>query len=527
MSVSKHTENNTDYSISPAKSKLKELIIKQVGFNNSEICIKANVLTTALFDNNQVLKVLVSTAQDFLLKTTISKNNKKQIFGKFLVQFFKSNIQKIMLSFEPYLLSENSEHFFSDNPGLIEDLFKDDPEAINQTLDDFKNNIVMLESSGRVNTCIEFDSSRRMRRFDSLAKLLNLDGAHSVCSAISIYKNQLILSGNISLTGEILPIRNNLSLRMDLIRHFFKQMLAMDSKINLFSSSSEIDNEDILNSTFSSNEDLASIREHYSPEYMAIYDDFYTRLKPLGGIFQKDIIIFQAFTKLYLSLLFKQSIPNEIEDDLTENDCGIILDGDLVILLPAKPEESENYQLAVFDKDGCQYVPFQGDITNHHINHFHAEQLIAFYILWQNDGSLSPDSHHKIPIGISKPTCIVCESQLGQFGLFTTRGSSRAAFDNTAEILATTRKYSETVSETKNPSTPPQKSKKVKKTTYESPYTNLIEPQKSRPVTYLQSSPGISPEFIRTLQKAQTSKNPGIAIKFSEDDFEVRKDWAP
>lgn len=523
MSVSKHPESNTEYSISPAKSKLKEFIIQHIGLNTSIINIKANEFTTALFDNNLVLKMLVGTAQELLQKTTISKTNKKQIFIKFLVKIFMLNIQKIMMSFEQYLVSENSEHFFPD----IEDLFKDVPEAINKTLDDFKDFIVMLENSIRVNTCIEFDNSRRMRRFDSLAKLLNLDGAHSVCSAISIYENQLILSGNISLTGEVLSIRDNLDRKMNLIRHFFKQMLARDSKINLFSSSSQIDNEALLHSTFSTNEDLASIRERYSPEYMAIYDQFYTELKALGGVFQKDIIIFQAFTKLYLSLLFKQSIPNDIEDDLTENDCGIILDGDLIILLPAKPEESENYQLAVFGKDGCQYIPFQSDITNYNINHFHAEQLIAFYILWLNDGNLSLDSHHKIPIGISKPTCIVCESQLKQFGLFSTRGSSRAAFENTAEILATTRKYSETLNEIENQSTPPQKSKKTRKTTYESPYINLIEPQKPRPVTYLQSSPGISPEFIRTLQKVQTSKNPGIAIKFSEEDFDVRKDWTP
>lgn len=449
-------------------------------------------------NNNLFCLYILQNALETLKDTHISRINKKELSLKLLFKLLHAKQAEIFDAYEKF-----SGHL---EPDLI-NLLNDETESKSQAIEHFKTKVSEFERQILVNNCVEFDNTRRMRRFDSLAKLLNLKSSLSVCSAIAIHEKQLLIAGNVSLGASPTEIKNCFNERIALIRQYFKVLLSMNPPVKILSASSEVNYEKIKNSDFCKAESLETIQRFITPEYLNFFHQFFRALKSNGGIFQKDIIIFQAFTKLYLSLSSKDEagLIEGDSDDLTPNDCDTFLNGELVVLLPSNEKSEDIFELAVFHNDSTDLIPFMLSPSNQKIHHFHAEQLIAYYIL-QNSSEVYGFPPNKIHIGISKPTCIDCETALGKHALFATRGSSKAAFKDTANILSeslersssTAGEYEDEISSSMTPKKRPRIMKAQRETLFESPFY-LKNPQKPIQVTHFQSSPFLSPGFTKSI----------------------------
>lgn len=203
------------------------------------------------------------------------------------------------------------------------------------------------------------NEKRKLRRMDSLARLLSLSSQHSVCTAVAIIQDQLIIAANVR-------DKQNQSAISDALRERLKQLRSV------FLSFPE-DFKEKYGSTWKTQLSGNELKESLHSHFESITQKY--------GIHVSEDEFKQALYKLADALLI---------DDYTFSleEKNALLDKRPIILAPA----------AILRKlsQNNPSVPFS-------VHHLHAEQLIWYYNKQVNLKSKSP-----IYIGISKLCCGTC-----------------------------------------------------------------------------------------------------------------------
>jgi hypothetical protein len=253
-----------------------------------------------------------------------------------------------------------------------------------------------------------FSDDQRMRRYDSIARLFAMDSKYSACAAVSILDKQLIIASNSASARRSQQVASFLNERLMIIRDFLR----------------------------SAREEKPSFTED-SPEILSVIQ----RLKAQGGLLKeigdgkKDDI--QRLTQALYKLSY--TVQNLDDEPFSKEEVKALLDSDQVTyLVPAEREGEEVYEpfMGLYRLNGTdiseapdEQIDFIGSDLTREVNKFHAEQLIAYYIIH----AFSLVDTATLPIGISMLACATCQKlNSPQFKL---RGTSRTPFHDTANLL--------------------------------------------------------------------------------------------
>ncbi len=278
-----------------------------------------------------------------------------------------------------------------------------------------------------------FRVDRKQRRLDSLSKLLSPDGQYTACIALSVFQGEFIISSNnYGTTSSGVP--EILLNKLELIREFVTRFTFNDVYKSQFD---ELTLEEL--SILVSNDQSSHINEQLflktlEPDFFEACTMLIESLKLNGGLFQNRQILYQAIIKI----LFANP-----ETEFPETDCFNPDEYKLIfsreknptILMTAIDDASQNYGLNIWSdtKTMPMFIHFepQYDAMEIELKHFHAEQLITYYLI-QAKQLKTFDT--PLRIGLPKLCCESCAPVMRFFNAIVT-GSSGTEISGTVQLL--------------------------------------------------------------------------------------------
>ena len=523
-------ESTKDTAVDSLKKNINENFIKTLKrdifknlnpeeLHNSELSVI--IFCYYIVEHLDVYIILRDMALDILNKTHINSENRNDLVLNLICKCFHEHLTDFLRAFlefktilhglgEPSVKYERACQYLSLKEITIYNLFPKEHNihqliTFDEKIERFKLQSETYEQSVYINKCEEFDGRRRTRRLDSLAKLLNLNSDFSVCSAVSIVNNQLLIACNINKNINPQEVASYIDRSFSLIQETIRELLEWDSLPRILRSDIEIDPTHLFKEGFIENVELHDLHRYFNPEYLSIVLKFLDNLNMEGGIFIKKTILFQAFTKLYVSIVSNsrqeiQAIDESI-DDLTNMDINVLMGNETnpLILIPTRKETTGKLGIQAYCQENPtnSFLTFQEKEQTLEIHTFHAEQLIGFYI--RNIMPECLNHKNKISIGISKPACADCTLVLKDEFLF--RATSNVSFLNTA-CLSENHTPIKCAIEADNRKRPPlspisQTSKRHSIDKPPSTPPELPNRQQKVNVTFLPPSPFLSPEQLR------------------------------
>ncbi|MCH9757227.1 MAG: hypothetical protein K0U37_08575 [Gammaproteobacteria bacterium] len=274
--------------------------------------------------------------------------------------------------------------------------------------------LALREERKASDTRVYHTDNRGVRRHDSLTRILSFGARNSVCTAVTVHANRLIVSANSTgeLTSEVLSaaILNKLKVLKTFLDFAEETFLYEDERFEL-----EVNRVAALLA--------AQYGQSGTPDELR-----------------------QALRKLYRSSQGEPSDLLEIEALLLDT---IRFSEALTVLLPSWKKTGNAPQV---DEPGLKVYQFAVDTEVVHSEHvhpfdealqfsgmekmasFHAEQLLVVYL----EGALELDlrtAEGQLTFGISKLTCADCERAMASRQVVT-RGASQATFSNVAYITS-------------------------------------------------------------------------------------------
>ncbi len=279
----------------------------------------------------------------------------------------------------------------------------------------------------KINDCMPVDyrqhytDERLQRRYDSLARLLSMKKSFSVCSAVTIVYGKLLIAANSGGEASSSELAMILMKKLAIIRKFLNTLL---------------ENQGIL------------INDTVFSELVEIHLD---ELIDTGGTFQNRDLLSQAMVKLARATIPGREPASEhfgAADYFSESECNAILhETSYDILLPeGKKNVNDPSETAAgmtsfeitSDLMKTVFYPFSGFPTSVLVKHFHAEQLIIYYLLNAYFINLHGTEDDKIRLGISKLCCKTCDSVIRRYANLQTRGTHNVLYESTVDLLSKT-----------------------------------------------------------------------------------------
>ncbi len=297
------------------------------------------------------------------------------------------------------VMTQLSELFFSNLAEQINLIISE--SFIRSTLTVFSQKIILTVPNEKEDLIL--------RRMDSLSRLLSLSKELSVCSAVAVINNTIYISANNSSSKEgnvesnaHIKIINYLHQRMQQIKRFIKELTIVENMYN-----AEMSN--------------------YTVNYYGLLRQFYDEIYESGGTSFPEQVIYQAISKLCISL-HNQQLPEEMSVALSNQT-------NIVVMTVAQISEMNTILLAVKTFNESSYNGMAGfllknQLTSPRPHDFHCEQLLYFYtrIVLQLDLK-------NIAFGISKKCCPTCYEILNAFQDVRLRGSHINFKPSVANIL--------------------------------------------------------------------------------------------
>ncbi len=258
-----------------------------------------------------------------------------------------------------------------------------------------------------------YTHERYQRRYDSLARLLSLKQGFSVVSAVTIVDGELIIGANSSGNESSDLLAETLRQKVGLIRRFLNQVGRSDF------------NED----------DLPTL-------IIACVVDLYAT----GGTSQNQALLAQALLKLVNAtrpLSEEAATPDSFS---TIETAAILGAGSFTLLLPAgkiKNSDEIESHLSQFSANSesmvqLEPIPVGESLRSSLVRHFHAEQLIAYYLQHTRHYNLNDEAEPKIRIGVSKLCCKTCNHAFQNLSRLQTRGTHGVEYEGTVDLLNST-----------------------------------------------------------------------------------------
>jgi hypothetical protein len=272
-----------------------------------------------------------------------------------------------------------------------------------------------------INRNIQVYSSqeRLLRRMDSLARLLSISSAASVCTAVTIYDGELYIGSNVS--GEIpqADMVDTFGAKLCILKEFIQQIKEADLAMT---------------------DDALTDAIQYCVQ----------RLIETGGSLGNESVLKQALFKFIDTVRARNSIDGHTSrNHFSSVEVDAILSPTRVtVLLPygrtkknRKSAESNCMGVHIRNASGNNITkyPFPEQLQHLVVKDFHAEQLIATYLTNEKGVDLEDTSAEKIRIGLTKLCCRTCFDTLSHFPRLELRGTHNVSYSNVANLfLATT-----------------------------------------------------------------------------------------
>jgi len=218
-----------------------------------------------------------------------------------------------------------------------------------------------------------------IRRMDSLAKLFDFTSMLSVCNAVTIHEGALIVSYNISDVNVKDEILGKLRIRLQEFNSLFKHLPS-----------------------------LASSGSHEQAEM--VLSTSANNLYCTGYGLPKEIV-HQALSRITDLVLFDDE---PFEDDVVKTvlKCA----NNIKVLFP-DVDANKNFRILVassgFKPKDYRYINVDG-INSHAatVTHFHAEQILAFYLRGKKNYKEKYSKDKLLPLGVTKLCCPTCHHNL-------------------------------------------------------------------------------------------------------------------
>ncbi len=298
------------------------------------------------------------------------------------------------------------------DPGLLDiDLVMEEKENALTELTD-----IILDSelaSEPTDDREHYTEERLQRRYDSLARLLSLKPGFSVVSAVTIVEGQLIIGANASGTESADHLADVIWRKLDIIRLFLYQTNHPD--FNLYE----------------------------LPNAISLCVD---SLYATGGTAQNKTILAQALLKLrHATGVSPTSAASPDTFSLEETRAIVGLDTFTILLPKGKIRAGDRTEshIAQYTANATSILkseplPVHTSLQSTLVKHFHAEQLIAYYLQHIKTYPLEEETLPKIRIGVSKLCCKTCNDALQRLNRLQTRGTHGVAYEGTVDLFAET-----------------------------------------------------------------------------------------
>ncbi|MDF1757363.1 MAG: hypothetical protein P1U74_03610 [Legionellaceae bacterium] len=349
------------------------------------------------FKNRLIASGLTNTNNGFILKR--------------LIMFIKHPLFAISARILQQGLDDIDEHIIP--------FVSDTTEIFTQLLNEYLQEKIEQEKSERGENRLLVNEDRRLRRLDSLAQLLELNSRVSVCSAVSIYDEKLLLAVNNSGNTENDEILHLTLQKLRMIRDFIKVKQSVRVAARESYETEEFFYQESLN-TIAPDDEI---------------EQFIAELQSISTSTQ-DL---EALKKAIKKLLKTFCLDN---GTFSDEERAVFLLGQFTILLP----ESRKYTVAGTKTQNSylfmnkylvsdEYTIFGpetqdvGDYPSYLSRlHLHAEQLILKFLIGAG--------YTEGVVGISKSCCLDCHNvfQKEEHRKFITRGTSGVNFPGTVEI---------------------------------------------------------------------------------------------
>ncbi|MCX7115120.1 MAG: hypothetical protein NTW08_04360 [Gammaproteobacteria bacterium] len=264
------------------------------------------------------------------------------------------------------------------------------------------------------------DENIKLRRLDSLARLLSLQSQYSVCTAVTFFNDQLVIGANVSSEKEEATVQNALVDRLTQIRQVTHQLQCLLV--------------DKYGPTWRKHADISVLMPaaiHFTLQL----------IQPFGISVRRDEFV-QALYKWFDAMLLDDDTFSALEKN-----CA--LERPPLILTPISMKA-----------DPIFHTMYSSD--------FHGEQLIVYYT--DNNGRLTENT----PMGISKLSCETCHNALRPLseGIphFIISGSHGQTFSRTVNVRTgqqapmTPKKMAPLIAKTSPQETPDERRRKRPRT---------------------------------------------------------------
>lgn len=311
-----------------------------------------------------------------------------------------------------------------------------------RTILDEKIKLFFLPADLRIYSTQRTRGDRKLRRLDSLARILSLSNDYSACCAVTIYNDMLIVAANIRNENIEKDAIQAIQQRIEILRKICMD-LAKTLKLRVAYNS----------------QDTSSLDEEIKIQLPAFIQQLVT---PIGSHIL-PIEYQQAVYKFIHTMLLDQ-------ETFIYREKEILLELPIAVVTPSLLRTNTNF--ARFD-----------------IQHFHAEQLIHYYL-----NKIIPQSaeKHMLAIGISKLACRLCHQVLSSNNndniTFIYSGTHGKQFAGTVDVNTVTQVLR----------TSPEKPAKL--TAYPSPFNT---PAKNQPAQGAGDEENIPTNTIKTLLYSQ------------------------
>ena len=306
---------------------------------------------------------------------------------------------------------------------------------------------------------VVYSNCRRLRRLDSLAELLELDSTLSVCSAVTIVGDQMLLSANTSGVFTNYEIANLTRQKLLIIREF----LASKQSVAIIPFSEFIHSDKKLSSSSaatSSDTDISDGDEHLELDEKTSSED--ENESALQAYYQTNLDLLASEEELRSVVLQLNSVSNSTHDDndSVQNlfkllksfylDIGpfstiekqVILTSDVRMLLPYLEHSTQpnsvclNIEQFILTQEDIRtfgtYIAVDGFPDSARQSNFHCEQLLLYFLKQNVEVEAAQ-------IGISKGCCVTCDNLFKRHPTFEVRGTSSQLYPNTVNIFDLTK----------------------------------------------------------------------------------------
>lgn len=446
-------ESITEFIIISFYKKCVDQLNKTVKNASKEKCIVGIVLN---YLENPEFTTIIDQIENLLVDSELSHKNQLIWVSDYLIPKFIEFNKDVINAISAMVK-------LSDSPELKLPQFK---KMTSELWDYIRKKTLEYNLSRAKDTRQIKNHDRQLRRVDSLARLLSPDSKYTPCIAVTIDEGEIILSSNLNSSANPVEVVEVLKKKLFIIRQYFTEMNLDNPEQPLFKPGVTIESIAKL---------MTERKELYLLDLKSIIDEnFYQKtmnlirdLKANGGVFHPDHVLFQAAIKVLTALRTEESflsspkllnldllsntsidyiesiLQNESDRPIFSGNYRSVIMGNLVttILVPSQSKQDAHLGMILTSSNNGSAFN-QKDITFSSlphapkINHLHAEQLSAYYILLLREQDKTAQLSSRIRVGIPKLCCFDCNEELSKHTTFMFSGTSGVKFKDTVFLLS-------------------------------------------------------------------------------------------